>query len=113
LLTGYINHSGGAIGSDSIWGMVGKQFGVESRHYYIDKITPRGNTEITNTADIRTAQIKASAASEQLKRGKWASLSQNVKNLIMRNWFQVVNADAIFAIGTIKRVYDKETGRQS
>jgi hypothetical protein len=55
-LKGYINHSGGAIGSDSVWGIIGKQYGVESKHYYIGDKTPRGNTEIKEQSAIIKAK---------------------------------------------------------
>ena len=43
----YTNHSGGAIGSDSFWGEIGKKYGVVSKHYYHGKKTYNGNVEIT------------------------------------------------------------------
>lgn len=110
-LKGYINHSGGAIGSDSVWGIIGKQYGVESKHYYIGQKTPRGNTEIKDQRAITTAKQNASKASKSL--GRNDSTSVRTSNLIARNWFQVANSDAIFAIGTIKRFIDKETGKQT
>jgi hypothetical protein len=48
-LVGYINHSGGADGSDSVWGEVGEKYGVVSRHYYHGEKTPKGNVEITES----------------------------------------------------------------
>lgn len=44
----YVNHSGGAVGSDTIWGEIGEQFGVTSKHYYAEGYnTPKGNTPLT------------------------------------------------------------------
>ena len=30
----YINHSGGAIGSDTVWGEIGAKYGIENKHYW-------------------------------------------------------------------------------
>jgi hypothetical protein len=84
-LKGYINHSGGAIGSDSVWGIIGKQYGVESKHYYIGEKTPRGNTEITEQKAITTAKKKVEGTLKPLGRNK--STSVRISNLIARNWF--------------------------
>ena len=43
ILDGFVNHSGGAVGSDSYWGHVGEQYGVVSNHYYYGEKTPEGN----------------------------------------------------------------------
>ena len=34
----YINHSGGALGSDTAWDELGKPYGVISKHYWHGKI---------------------------------------------------------------------------
>ena len=45
----YTNHSGGAVGADSTWDTIGREFGVtDHRHYYHGNKRPLGNTEITN-----------------------------------------------------------------
>mgnify|MGYP007085180442 FL=1 len=46
-VTTYVNHSGGAIGSDTMWGEIGEEYGVVSNHYYHGAKTPNGNIEIT------------------------------------------------------------------
>jgi hypothetical protein len=39
----YVNHSSGAVGSDSYWGAIGEKYGVVSEHYYYGAKTPNGN----------------------------------------------------------------------
>lgn len=43
----FINHSGGALGSDTMWGKIGEEYGVYSKHYYAEgQKTPNGNTAL-------------------------------------------------------------------
>jgi hypothetical protein len=101
----YINHSGGAVGADSTFDLLGKVRGFKNHnHYYHGDKTPLGNVEITD---------------EQLEEG-WEHilLANNTllrkpdayKDLLSRNWFQVKNADAIFAIGELKNSYEVNGG---
>lgn len=106
-LTDFVNHSGGANGADSYWGDVGEAYGVKSNHYYKDK-TPKGNVQITKE-QFEEGLIKAKEAAKALGRN-WSNNSY-VQGLLSRNWQQVKNADAIFAIGTINGKYvDGGTG---
>jgi predicted NAD-dependent protein-ADP-ribosyltransferase YbiA (DUF1768 family) len=97
----YTNHSGGAIGADSAWGDIGAEYGVKSNHYYKDK-TPKGNTPITQAQFIEGVEKAKQAASDL---GRTWSNKPFVQGLLSRNWQQVKNADAIFAIGTIAGKY--------
>lgn len=96
-LSGYVNHSGGAYGSDTEWGNVGKKYGVESKHYYHGNKTPNGNT-LVSEEDFNEGLEKVRQASITL--GRVAS-KPFVLDLLGRNWMQVRNADAIFAVGNI------------
>lgn len=89
---GYINHSGGATGSDSYWGEIGSKYGVTNNHYYYGKKTPTGNKEITK-AEFEEGKQHVLEANKTLKRKP-----DNYMNLLARNWFQVKNADTVFAI---------------
>ena len=43
------NHSGGAVGADSMWDSIGRQFGVVNHnHYYYGNKTPKGNVALTD-----------------------------------------------------------------
>lgn len=44
-------HSGGADGSDTMWDIIGKVYGLSTvRHYYYITKTPRGNFPISEAA---------------------------------------------------------------
>ncbi len=98
----FVNHSGGARGADDVWGTIGEEYGITSRHYYVEgNKTPKGNTPVTqeqaNAAD--SALVKAN---ETLQR-TFPTSNTYVNNLLRRNYYQVVNSDAVFAITEIKR----------
>lgn len=95
----YVNHSGGANGSDSYWDQIGKEFGVtDHRHYWHATRTPAGNVELTDE-QIEEAWPHVLRANRTLKRYK----PERFKSLLARNYYQVLNADAIYAIGQLDR----------
>ena len=93
-----IMHSGGAVGADTAWGDAAEKYGVKVNHYYFGEKTPRGNVKLSHEL-YAEAEAEAKRAGKHLNR-HWAN-SQGVKNLLARNWLQVKNADAVFAIGTV------------
>ncbi len=96
----YVNHSGGAKGSDSVWGQIGEEYGVASKHYHAEgQKTPTGNTPISQ-ADLKKADPLLAKANKTLKR-KFPTRNDYVNNLLRRNASQVGNADSVFAIGNI------------
>lgn len=99
-LQGFVNHSGGAVGSDAIWEEIGKKYGVISNHYFVKgNKTPNGNVEITQE-EAYEADEKLMIANRTLKR-KFPTDNEYVNNLLRRNWQQVKNANTIYAISTI------------
>lgn len=96
----YINHSGGAVGSDSYWGEIGVKYGIASKHYYREgSKTPNGNTPVSDK-ELAEADVYLKNANETLGR-RFPTSNEYVNNLLRRNWFQVKNSDAIFAVSTI------------
>ena len=97
----FINHSGGAVGSDSYWGQIGEKYGVTSRHYHAEGArTPKGNTPVSK-AELQEANEHLRKANETLKRS-FPTSNEYVNNLLRRNWQQVKNSDEVFAVSTIK-----------
>lgn len=97
----YVNHSGGAVGSDTIWGEIGEQFGVTSKHYYAEGYnTPKGNTPLTKQ-QLSESDYHLLEANKKLNR-RFPTNNEYVNNLLRRNWFQVRNSDAVYAIGEIE-----------
>ena len=100
----YTLHSGGARGSDTIWGEIGKKYNVKLNHYYSGDKTPNGNIEIFGEDKVE-GQQKATIAARQMGR---IEPNQQVKNeLLIRDWAQVKYADAVFAITTMLSVGDE------
>lgn len=88
-------HSGGAKGADSAWDDIGTQYGLTKRNHYQKDKTPRGNTTIT-AEQFKEGLVKAKEAAKALGRN-WSN-KPYIQGLLSRNWQQVKNADAVFAI---------------
>ena len=97
----FTNHSGGAKGADTQWDIIGREYGmVNNKHYYvIGNKTTYGNTPISKSV-AKQADVRLKKANESLKR-KFPTSNEYVNNLLRRNWEQVRNADAVFAIGNL------------
>jgi hypothetical protein len=104
----YTNHSGGAIGSDTQWDVIGKEFGmVNNRHYFTGekgpKNAPLGNVDITDQPIAVEGASKVAQAAKQM----WGYKYNTMKDQrLIRNWAQVANSDAVFAIGTLGKEGD-------
>ena len=96
-LSGYVNHSGGAYGSDTEWGSTGARYGVQSKHYYHGSKTPNGNTPVSEK-DFAEGVEKVHKAAVILGRNP---RNQVVMDLLGRNWMQVRESEAVFAVGKI------------
>lgn len=93
----YVNHSGGAVGSDSYWGEIGERYGVKSNHYYHGQKTPNGNVEISQQ-DFEEGKYESAKAAKR----NWGYQYDTMKDdRLIRNWAQVKYADEIVAIGHI------------
>lgn len=97
----YTNHSGGARGSDSEWDNIGSEYGmISNKHYYADgEKTPNGNVPLTKE-QLLEADHHLIEANKTLHR-RFPTGRNYINNLLRRNWWQVKNSDAIFAISTI------------
>lgn len=100
-ISDYTLHSGGAVGSDTVWDTVGKLFGLgNSAHYFgAGNKTPKGNTPLT-AEQLAKADPALKKANESLGR-RYPPSSAYVRTLLQRNYYQVANSDAVFAIGNI------------
>lgn len=109
-MSSYVNHSGGAKGSDSYWGEIGEKYGIKSNHYHAQgERTATGNTPLTQQQLVE-ADEHLRKANEKLGR-TFPAKSNFINNLLRRNWYQVKNSDAIFAIGHLsKGIVDGGTG---
>jgi hypothetical protein len=96
----YTCHSGGAIGADTFWETEGKKYGVNTISYSFDKHDTKSHNRLILTNDQLDEGWKhILVANDALKRGTVSLNILYVKRLLSRNWFQVKNSDAVFAIG--------------
>ena len=98
----YVMQSGGAPGSDTIWGQIASEFGVtKQNHWYHgernSKNSPGGNIQISQE-DYEEGKYKVAAAAKM----NWGYQYDTMKDdRLIRNWAQVKYADAVFAVGHI------------
>ena len=105
----YTNQSGGAYGADTFWGLIGARFGVKSNHFRADDKVSKTLKNAGQTAVILTQeQIEeglphAKLAAKALGKNFPKNTTQQL--LLARNWFQVKNADAVYAIAQLDGGY--------
>lgn len=97
-----INHSGGAIGADSIWQTIGEKYGVITNAYYYKDKTPLGNKEITEK-EFNEGIKKANAAAKATYGFRYSFKDNKIGRLLARNWQQVVNSDVVLAVTPITK----------
>lgn len=94
MLSSYTLYSGGAEGSDTMWDLIGRAYGLKTAiHYYHNRITPIGNTPITEEQYWRGVRAVNKAQKTLMRFGYDKYLS-----LLARNWMQVESSTAVFAI---------------
>ena len=111
----YVLHSGGAIGSDSVWGQIAEEYGIPNTpdrqmHYYNNQPTPKGNVQIS-AEDYEEGRYKVAEAAK----ANWGYQYKTMKDdRLIRNWSQVKYSDAIYAIGTMvkegERIFPNQPG---
>lgn len=96
----YFLHSGGASGSDLAWDRIGKQFGIPAAnmHHYRPEHYHDANPDTKLLIDASVEY-----AADCLGR-PW---NFNGIDLVKRNWFQVANSEAVYAIGRIIKPGEK------
>lgn len=95
----YICHSGGCSGSDITWENEGYKYGVKTIGYSFYGHTQYSkNRKILTSEELNEGFEHVKIAAKELKRNP-NSKNNYVRNLLARNWFQIKNSDAIFAIG--------------
>jgi len=98
------NHSGGCKGADMCWETEGLKYGVESISYsYHNHVQYSYNQKILTSDELKEGWGNVKIAEKTLQRN--LSLIDGkpyVQNLIARNWFQVKNAEVVFAVSTFE-----------
>lgn len=108
----FINHSGGCPGADMEWERAGEKYGIKTIAYSFRNHVQEGkNPKILTVDELNEGFEHVKIAAKGLK--KCANCQYGyVRNLICRNWFQVKNAEAIFAIAKTmtRKVVEGGTG---
>jgi hypothetical protein len=96
----YTCHSGGAAGADFIWEneSIKKGFNVKS-YSFKSHNTKSNNKVILSDKELNEGFDHIKKTNKRLNRNI-LNAAPYTKNLLSRDWYQVKNSDAIFAIGT-------------
>jgi hypothetical protein len=96
----YTNHSGGCPGADMCWETAGNPHGVKSIAYsFYNHVQEGANQCILTPDELLEGWKHVEIAAKSLKRPLDRIEYPYIKNLISRNWFQVKNAEKVFAVG--------------
>lgn len=100
----YSMTSGGAYGADTAWDIYARKFGITNIFHY------RDSKNVKLSSNLEKQGVKASSLTEEqmeyarqeMSKLIGRPLNDNVQdNLQARNYYQVTNADTIFAVATI------------
>jgi len=95
----YTCHSGGCPGSDMTWEIEGSFYGVNTIAYsFYNHVQKGNNRKVLTVEELNEGYEHVKIAAEGLKRSP-NIFYPYVRNLMARNWFQVKNAESVFAIG--------------
>lgn len=91
--------SGGAKGADVLWGELAESLGHQVKHFSFagHRCVATRNIHVLTETELAEAQVHLNQANKVLKRNPFPK-SSNVRNLLRRNWFQVKDTDAVYAI---------------
>jgi len=96
----YHNHTGGAKGSDTLWDEIGQKYGfINHHHYWYKKMNTKSKPE------DKISEEEYLEGVEQIRIANKTLKRQHIDkymHLLARNWCQVKNSEAIFAIGKFK-----------
>ena len=95
----YICHSGGCPGADMEWEREGEKYGVKTIAYSFHNHVQEGkNPKILTVDELAEGWFHVKLADKNLQKNVESLDSPYMRNLLCRNWFQVKNAEAVFAI---------------
>lgn len=95
----YVCHSGGCPGADMTWEVAGEEYGVVTHAYSFPGHIQYGKTPvILSDKELAEGLTHVQVAAVSLKR-QVNKLPNYILNLLCRNWFQVKNSEAVYAVG--------------
>lgn len=96
----YTCHSGGCPGADMMWETEGEKYGVKTIAYsFYGHVQEGKNPKILTVEELNEGWEHVLIAEKTLKRNVEGLSSTYTRSLLCRNWFQVKNSEAVFAIG--------------
>jgi hypothetical protein len=103
-LNNIVCHSGGAVGSDTEWEVIGQEFGVKTRAYSYKTAKHVSLNKVEISEDDYKEGVE-----EINKANKWLNRYgiHKYMNLLARNWAQVKYSDEVIAIGYIVKKGEK------
>ena len=108
----YTIHSGGALNTgnkgddqrksaDLVWEDIGEEYGVKTKAYSFSGHKHGSKSPVTLTKEqLKEADTHLITAARGLNK-RYYGTEGYITNLLRRNWFQVKNADTIFAVGQL------------
>ena len=100
----FVNHSGGAYGGDTVWDIAGRKFGVTAHKHYREESNQNLSKRLKNSGVKATVITKdqLEKARQEIKNILGISYPDTLQgNLQVRNYYQVANADAVFAVARL------------
>ena len=96
----YTNHSGGCAGADMMWENEGNKYGVTTIAYsFPGHHQDSKNPKVLTPDELDEGFKHILIADQTLHRNVKHMRSTYVRSLLSRNWYQVLNAEAIYAVG--------------
>lgn len=102
----YINHSGGAYGSDTAWDLIGRQYGVSDNRHYRESNNPNvsGTLKKAGVSPVILSKEQLEEARNRVEKLLGKRYEDTIQgNLKVRNFYQVINSDGIFAIAKLNK----------
>lgn len=102
----YINHSGGAYGADTAWDLIGRQYGVSDNRHYRESNNPNVSNTLKKAGvdPVILSKEQLEEARDQVEKLLGKRYEDTIQgNLKVRNFYQVINSDGIFAIAKLNK----------
>lgn len=101
LMSKFVCHSGGCPGSDMFWENESAKYGIPTIAYsFSNHVQESKNPKVLSLDELQEGWKHVEIAAETLKRPLYRIQYGYVRNLLSRNWYQVKNSEAVYAIGT-------------
>lgn len=102
----YINHSGGAYGADTAWDLIGRQYGVSDNRHYRESNNPNVSNTLKKAGvdPVILSKEQLEEARDRVEKLLGKRYEDTIQgNLKVRNFYQVINSDGIFAIAKLNK----------